>query len=231
MHHDILNHYEQANFTGTFHGLADYCAHELSSFYLDIIKDRLYVEQADGKERRSAQTVLWHILDTLTRDMAPILSFTAEHLSDFYQKDKAKSIHLQNFSDVEKFKQFTQDDGYWNFLKTVRSAVLKALEGQRELGVIKHSLEAAVHMYIIPEYFVQFPQLRNFIGDTQSLKEFFIVSQVYVKDDSTDLNESAVKGIFVNAQAAEGSKCPRCWNWDSKIDSRGLCQRCSLLVT
>ncbi len=90
--------YEKYDFTALFHGLADYCSSTLSSFYLDIIKDRLYVEQNNGVLRRSAQTSCWYILDTLTRLVAPILSFNAEQISDFYQKGKKQSIHLQSFA-------------------------------------------------------------------------------------------------------------------------------------
>lgn len=94
----IRTAYEQSDFTAIFHELTDYCAKELSSFYLDVIKDRLYVEKADGKARRSAQTACWYILDTLTRLIAPVMSFTAEQVSDHYQKNKKQSIHLQNFA-------------------------------------------------------------------------------------------------------------------------------------
>ena len=94
----IIDLYTKYDFTAIFHGLADYCANELSSFYLDIIKDRLYVEKAQGTLRRSAQTACWYILDTLTKLMAPILSFNAEQISDFYQKEKKHSIHLQSFA-------------------------------------------------------------------------------------------------------------------------------------
>ncbi|HVX01211.1 MAG TPA: isoleucine--tRNA ligase, partial [Candidatus Babeliaceae bacterium] len=93
----VIADYMRGNFTGIFHALADYCSVTLSSFYLDIVKDRLYVEKSDGLLRRSAQTTLWFILDTLTKLMAPILSFTAEQISDYYQKGKQESIHLQTF--------------------------------------------------------------------------------------------------------------------------------------
>ncbi len=93
--------YDNNNFTAVFHALADYCTKHLSAFYLDVIKDRLYVEKADGDLRRSAQTVCWYILDTLTRLIAPILSITAEQISDHYQKNKRESIHLQSFSPLQ----------------------------------------------------------------------------------------------------------------------------------
>ncbi len=101
LNYDVQLKYESYDFTGVFHKIADYVTKELSSLYLDIIKDRLYVEQADGVLRRSTQTVCWYILDTLTRLLAPILSFTSEQLSDYYQKDKSTSIHLQSFAQLD----------------------------------------------------------------------------------------------------------------------------------
>jgi isoleucyl-tRNA synthetase len=101
LHQEIIIGYEEYNFTRVFHLLGTYCSTNLSAFYLDIIKDRLYVEKNNGLERRSAQTVLYYILDTLTKLMAPIMSFTAEQLSDEYQKEKTDSIHLQKFPEME----------------------------------------------------------------------------------------------------------------------------------
>jgi len=98
---DILKKYQAYDFTATFHALAEYSSVDLSAFYLDIIKDRLYVEKANGLERRSAQTACWYILDTLTKLIAPILSFTAEQISDHYQKHKKQSIHLQEFAQLQ----------------------------------------------------------------------------------------------------------------------------------
>lgn len=97
----ILNYYLENDFTAIFHDLADYCTVELSSFYLDIVKDRLYTAAPIGLERRSAQTALYMILDTLTKLVAPIMSFTSELLSDFYQDNKKNSIHLQLFNNPE----------------------------------------------------------------------------------------------------------------------------------
>lgn len=170
--------YKDRKTTAVFHELADYCVKDISSLYLDIVKDRLYVEQSDGFKRRSAQTVCYYILDTLTKLMAPILSVTAELLSDHYQHDKKASIHLQDFADTswmvsrlfEDFSLITQPIldkrlmgqhgsslyrcnvhdfvGMWNAMHHVRGAVLKSLEDLREQGVIKHSLDAAVALHI-----------------------------------------------------------------------------------
>src|SRR5579872_576442 len=152
MHQELMHAYTDYNFTKIFHTLGSYCAVNLSAFYLDIVKDRLYVEKKDGVERRSAQTVAYHILDTLTKLMAPVLSFTAEQISDEYQKDKIESIHLQQFPIMQPvWKENSEQEHAWRILKDVRSALLKSIEIQREKQLIKHSLEAAVTMYVSPD--------------------------------------------------------------------------------
>jgi isoleucyl-tRNA synthetase len=102
----ILASYEAYDFTAIFHAFGDYCSVNLSTFYLEIVKDCLYVEKPDSHARRSVQTACWYILDTLTRLMAPIFSFSAEQLSDLYQKNKTESIHLQNFSLLKPVGEF-----------------------------------------------------------------------------------------------------------------------------
>jgi len=258
----IKQAYKDRKTTAVFHDLADYCVKDVSAFYLDIVKDRLYVEKFDSLERRSAQTVCYYILDTLTKIMAPVLSFTAELISDSYQTNKKRSIHLQDFacfawvSDrlfnqdreggpshhkvahnlfmqqanaVESFKKS------FDAMRDVRSHVLKALEDLREQGVIKHSLDAAVFIHIASTYKYQGPigALFDMIHQQgQSielfLKEYFIVSQVHVTDDTGDMREVAL-GLFVKAIKAEGGKCARCWQWEilSNFDkNKQLCQRC-----
>jgi isoleucyl-tRNA synthetase len=111
VNNDILSAYQQYDFTAVFHALTDYCTVDLSAYYLDIIKDRLYVEQADGAARRSAQTACWYILDTMTRLIAPILSFTAEQLADHYQSNGHASIHLQDFAALEEVQEWLVPDG------------------------------------------------------------------------------------------------------------------------
>ncbi len=97
---EIQRAYKQYDYTELFHRFGEFVSVNLSTFYLEIVKDCLYVEKADGHARRSVQTACWYILDTLTRLMAPVLSFTAEHISDLYQKNKTDSIHLQRFTDL-----------------------------------------------------------------------------------------------------------------------------------
>lgn len=237
----VLHSYNNYNFTAVFHDFADYCSSDLSSFYLDIIKDRLYVERADGLKRRSAQTVCWYILDTLTKLMAPILSFTAEQISDHYQLDKKQSIHLQNFP------QFTlcvdNDDLYeesiWNVLQEMRTILLKKIEILREQKIIKHSLEAAVSLYIDPaiknskldalgRFFAAWDRKDQTIEEF--LKEFVIVSSVHLVDLAGDLQETNCSGLYVTVQRAEGTKCLRCWHWQKLEQQSDLCERCQNII-
>jgi len=262
----IIKSYEEYDFTAIFHTLGDYCSADLSSFYLDIIKDRLYVEQADGRLRRSAQTACWYILDTLTRAMAPILSFTAEQLSDHYQKDKKESIHLQQFAQlesiwhalavkyeneypykdlalsykgaddapraiIEEYLMRAQKEDAWAALKEIRSAVLKGIEELREKGIIKHSLEASVTLYIAPELQEDLAELDKELkianqSKVDFFKEFFIVSDVILRQAQDELPASTCLGLFLHVERAAGEKCPRCWRWEVTQDPDHLCARC-----
>ncbi len=273
----MIQSYEDYDFTAIFHTLGDYCAVDLSAFYLDIIKDRLYVEQADGRLRRSAQTACWYILDTLTRAMAPILSFTAEQLSDHYQKNKTQSIHLQEFAPltsiwhalavkyeneypfrdlaasykgaddrpraiIEEYLIRAQKEDAWATLKDIRSAVLKGIEELREKGIIKHSLEASVTLYIAPELQEDLAAVPGVASreawelekelkqanqsKVEFFKEFFIVSDVNFAESKGALNPSACLGLFLHVERAAGEKCPRCWRWQVTQDPDHLCARC-----
>jgi isoleucyl-tRNA synthetase len=264
----ILQAYQDYNFTKVFHALGTYCSVNLSSFYLDIIKDRLYVEKHNGFERRSAQTVCATMLDTITKLMAPIVSFTAEQLSDHYQKNKTQSIHLQQFpmlqnvwsqiSDqdhtrttmfqyanaadcathsIEKMEMLHNNEKKWDILKDIRSALLKAIEVQREKQIVKHSLEAQVFFYIDPSAhyasLVQnfFAQVNDNKETVESFfKEFLIVSQVTIIQDPDELHETVLKGLMARVDHADGVKCPRCWQWSMTQDPDNLCDRCKNIV-
>ncbi|HJZ24092.1 MAG TPA: isoleucine--tRNA ligase [Candidatus Babeliales bacterium] len=191
--------YQEVAFTDVFHYFADYCTTELSSFYLDIIKDRLYTDYPSDQKRRSAQTACYIILDTLTRLMAPILSFTSELISDHYQKPKNCSIHLQLFADHSELKRNLGDAheiiSQWEDIKKIRSVVLKKLEELRQQGIIKHSLEAqvkiALHTKGTPMLLAE--DIKQQLTHTNQsieefLKELLIVSQVHY-DEYGDIED------------------------------------------
>lgn len=233
----VCDAYGIYNITGVFHKLGDYCAVNLSSRYLDIIKDRLYCDEAHGHARRSAQTACWYIIDSLTRLMAPIMSFTAEQVSDLYQTHKTESIHLQKFAALPKVfeENLGNDEPIWLLLDTIRSAVLKSIEPYREKGIIKHPLEAQI--FISLETMKDYALLQNFFIDLERreqsieefMKEFFIVSKVTMADQAA-LEKTLVPGLYVRVEHAAGTKCPRCWQWEETTDPDGLDIRCQRIV-
>lgn len=252
LNNDVLDSYKSYKFTNIFHKLGDYCVVDLSTFYLDIIKDRLYVEKADGLARRSAQTACWYILDTLTKLIAPIMSFTAEHISDYYQKNKKESIHLQNFNELnelwkELFEQsskflITGSDDFnfikerkkqWDILKNIRNALLKAIEIQRETGLIKHPLEAKITIYydVKSPDFVYLEKFFKELSDIQAFfREFLIVSQFAISANNEGLSETILNGLYAKVEHATGEKCPRCWQWGHSENAHKLCNRCAEIV-
>lgn len=252
--------YEECWFTNVFHNINKYCTNDLSSFYLDIIKDRLYVEKSDGQLRRSSQTVMWHILDVLTKLVAPILTFLAEEISDSYQKDKKDSINLQEFSktiDVwEILKQESEPEfkramplhikpgdiepvifeimmkNRWTLIEIFRDEVLKSIEGKRASGLIKHSLESKITIYL-DENFDETKALKSFIeylnnkeDSNRFFKDLLIVSQFEIAKNKDNLNQTNLKWLYAKVEHADGVKCPRCWQWDVTDNEDGLCRRC-----
>lgn len=230
----IIKSYTQFDTAAVYHALVDYCTTTLSATYLDIVKDRLYVEKANGKMRRSAQTVCYHILDTLVRLMAPILSITAEQLADLYQKDKVESIHLQTFAQIPE-KREVFDEDLWKFVHEIRSVVLKHIESLRETGVIKHSLEARISLFFDGEKIELWNRLSTLLQNRgevleQFFKELFIVSQCIVMHVQDGLKETTIHGLYLLCEQARGVKCPRCWQWEETSNRDGLCSRCINLV-
>lgn len=255
LNESIQKSYQDRKTTAVFHELADYCVKELSSFYLDIVKDRLYVEKSDGLARRSAQTVCYYIVETLTKLMAPILSVTAELISDCYQTHKKMSIHLQDFENLDwainrlfacesncsskgdnLYSCTTSEfENLWQAMRDIRSCVLKSLEELRGQGVIKHSLDASVKLHISSEYkfYNQVTQLFGMIEQQNQnlnhfLKEYFIVSQVTLTEGKIDAQQ-VTPGVFVSVEKAAGGKCARCWQWEvftSFDEEKQLCHRC-----
>jgi len=220
--------YDSYNLNLVFQELGSYCSAELSAFYLDIIKDRLYTERKDGHARRSAQTVCWYLLDALTKLTAPILSFSAELLSDHYQKGKDRSIHLQSFATLPQVPVYHAEQ--WEFLRELRSVVLKAIEGLRETGRIKHSLEAQVNLSIESANSSWKKLLHELFPTKQTpeefLKEWFIVSQVTLVPNSEKLSSTSLSGVLLEVTPATGNKCPRCWQWTQSQRADHLCARC-----
>jgi isoleucyl-tRNA synthetase len=210
MQKGVLAGYAAYEFHLVAQKLLTFCSEDLGSFYLDILKDRLYTCGADSAPRRSAQTALWHITNALLRLMAPILSFTAEEAWTLFARGEGSVF-------FETFHQFPTVDvhyGEWETIRKVTTEVQKQLEVLRVKGDIGSSLAAEVAIESGSEYF---PALSR-IGD--ELRYVFRTSGV-------ELIAGAGKAqLDVRASASANPKCERCWHYRADVNGEGLCGRC-----
>ncbi len=203
------------------HAINDFCVVELSSFYLDIIKDRLYCEEKDGLLRRSAQTALWLILDTLAKLFAPILAFTCDEIWQAMPHrvgDDGRNVLLNEMN--SPFAVYALDEdamAAWNGLIDLRNTVNAALEQARAEKKLGKSLEAKV---TIPSGRIA----GSWLVSMDELADLLIVSQVEISSDVTE----------VTVEPAAGRKCERCWKVLPSVGSDAshpaLCPRCAKVV-
>ncbi|MEW5745150.1 MAG: isoleucine--tRNA ligase [Nitrospirota bacterium] len=220
--------YEEFDFHEAFHSLYNFCVVDMSSFYLDILKDRLYTFRKDSAERRAAQWVLYRMVTDMTKLMAPILSFTAEEIWGYLPSRDAESVFLSPFPSAEK--QFLDErlEERWEKLIAMRDEANKALEIKRKEKVIGNSLEAKLVLYLSDE------DLRFLEGYRDFLPALFIVSEAELKpaaERTPDAYQSTeMTGLAITVARAAGEKCERCWNWSTKVgafkDHPEICDRC-----
>ncbi|MBE3573974.1 MAG: isoleucine--tRNA ligase [Firmicutes bacterium] len=224
---EALDRYE---FHVFYHAVHNFCAVDLSAFYLDVLKDRLYVTKADGRLRRSAQTALYEIAHTLVRVIEPVLPHTAEEIWQHLPgaKEEAESVQLTFWPRLPV--AYKDDDlaNRWETYLSVRRAVTKALEQARGAGQIGNSLEARVVLELDE------PLIKALAGKEQMLAQIFIVSQVELVQGQGG-QSGAETGPQVRVERALGSKCPRCWQYAPEVGQgegplAGLCARCRAVV-
>jgi isoleucyl-tRNA synthetase len=221
--------YNDFEFHIVFHSIHNFCAVEMSAFYLDVLKDRLYTAKAASQERRSGQSTMYEILSTLVRLMAPILSFTADEAWGYMKGNgHVPSVFLSDFPHEGKYYPVELEER-WDKILAVRGEVAKVLEALRRDKKIGHSLDAAVTLYAGPELY----EFLN--GYKKDLAFIFIVSSVDIVKESdapTDAFASeSVKGLKISAGPAKGEKCARCWMYQESVgtvkDHPGICGRCA----
>jgi len=225
--------YERFDFHQVYHNLHNFCIVDMSSFYLDILKDRLYTFKADSMERRAAQWVLYRILSVITRLMAPVLSFTAEEIWGFMPEGQGgagvESVFLARFPTVKEEFLDESLEKRWERLIAIRDEVNRAIEIKRKERFIGNSLEARVILFLADEDYNFLAQYRDF------LPALFIVSEAEImigKAAEKDQFFESIKvpGLSVVVQKASGRKCERCWNWSVTVgtftDAPEICQRC-----
>jgi len=205
-----------------------FCTVDLGSFYLDIIKDRQYTLPKNHLARRSAQTVMHHIAESLTRWIAPILSFTAEEIWEHLPGEHTESVLLTNWYDA--FPAISEDgfsDADWETIICVRTAVNKALETVRNAGDIGSGLEACVTVACRQDVYAILSKLES------ELRFVLITSEAAVTATETqpvDFSETEMAGVWINVTRSTHPKCIRCWHHradvGSNADHPGICARC-----
>ena len=228
---EIIEAYNTYNFHSIYQKLHNFCANELGGFYLDIIKDRQYTTQENSIARRSAQTALYHIIEAMSRWLAPIISFTAEDIAAAIPGSKGESIHLKNwYSDLfELTDKDTLNHEYWNTILEVRTAVSKQLEPLRVSKTIGSSLDAEIDLYVTES-------LHNKLALLGEELRFVLITsaaRLHITDSQpADAEACEINGetIWVKATASTHEKCDRCWHHSEDVGQHSehpeLCGRC-----
>jgi isoleucyl-tRNA synthetase len=234
---DVRNAYEEFAFHKIYHRLNHFCIVDLSAFYFDVLKDRLYISAPKSKARRSAQTAIWRIGEALTRLLAPVMTFSCEEVWQYLPKvaSREESVHLAQFTrdedvvgvlstDRESNLRADAQKRDWNELRSVRDTVLRALEEARNNKLIGTGLEAQV---IIATSDPLYSLLQRY---ADQLRYLFIVSQVHLSQGSGN----GTSGLHVEVKKADGAKCERCWNYSTHVgedkDYLTVCERCSAVL-
>jgi len=218
--------YDKYEFYSLFQEITYFCSMEMSSFYLDIVKDRLYCEGTTSIERRSTQTVLTEVLKVLVRIISPVLSFTADEIWERIPETlkEEESVHLSKWIEARPEYLNKELAQKWDKIARLRREVNKKLEAERQNGLIGHSLDARVLLNIANDEY-------SFIKDytENEVSDLFIVSQVKFVNDN--LAESEIEGINIAVEKASGEKCERCWKYDEEVGHNhnhpDVCPRCA----
>lgn len=215
--------YDSFDFHIAFHAIHNFCVIDMSNFYLDIIKDRLYCEKEDSELRRAAQTTMYRILSAVARLAAPIISFTAEEIWQYMPhsaSDDKESVFLNTMpekSGIEFSAEFVEK---WSFIYAARESANKALEEARNNKVIGKSLEAKIIVKSSDEDYDRYASL------TKQLAEALIVSDFTVERSDGETSFEVVR--------AEGEKCERCWCYSKYVGTNHthptLCERCAIVI-
>jgi len=226
--------YAGYDFHRVYHAIHDYCVVDLSSFYFDVLKDRLYTKAPRSLSRRSAQTAVWKITSALVRLLAPVLVFTTEEIWKMLprQENGPLSVHQSEFAEGDSLAGSIAKESaeQWTRLAQVRSAVLVALEQARAAKTIGGGLEAKVKLHSGGE---GASLQKLLIARRADLPALFIVSQVEVDAGAAEgsAQNEVLPGLSIKIERADGKKCDRCWNYSVHVGENAkypaVCERCS----
>ena len=225
--------YDAMDFHVVFHTIHNFCVVDLSNFYLDIAKDRLYVEAADSETRKAAQTTIYKILLALDKLLAPILSFTADEIWQYLPKtDECKNIESVLLCDMPEAENMSVDASFiekFNKIHELHDEVKKALESARSEKVIGSSLESEIIIHTKDAALAEFMN-----NNAKDLTSIFIASAFSVDTDAEGSYVSSELPISVTVKKANGGKCLRCWTYSSTVGTDSehpdLCARCKKII-
>ncbi len=216
--------YDKYDFHAAYHAINQFCVTDMSNFYLDIIKDRLYTYKANSKERRAAQYTMYQILSALVRILAPMTCFTAEEIWKYMPHTKTEnteSVMLDFYPEVNKEWDNPELAEKWERVMYYKELVAKKLEEARTEKVIGHSLNAKVTLYAKPEEYAFLQE------NKEILMTVFIISDLQIEKD----NRKEGDKVGVKVEMAEGEKCERCWMYSTTVgedkENPTICHRCS----
>ena len=212
---DCTKYYDIYDFNKAYQAINTFCVLDMSNFYLDIIKDRLYTAKTDSIERRSAQTAMYEILNALVKIIAPMVCYTAEEIWKYMphrDEEKVESVMLSYYPKVNEKYDNKELEEKWNKILKIKSLASKQLEEARANKVIGNSLEAKVKIIASNDNY-------NFIKKNENLlKDVLIVSKLEIQENKKNI-------IEVKVEHADGEKCQRCWQYSDDIKN-GLCLNC-----
>jgi len=229
----VLDAYRNYEFHIVQHAIHNFCIVDMSNFYLDVIKDRLYAEKADSKARRAAQSVMYKVLDSLVRMLAPVLAFTSEEIWQSMPHTLADKKEYVILNDMPKPAPELYDDVFeskWASLMMVKADVAKALEEARGAKIIGKSLGASVEIFAEGSYYELLKEMES------ELSTYFITSGAKVSEMSAAPAElvAGETGIKVAVKVAEGGECERCWIHSETVGKNSehptLCARCASVL-
>lgn len=211
--------YDKYEFHIVYHAIHNFCVVDMSNFYLDVLKDRLYTEKADSKPRRAAQTSIYIILNAMTRMIAPILAYTSDEIWKYMPHSSNENANHVIFNEMPEKVDISIDDNFmtfWDEIHELRDDVKKSLEAFIKDKTIKSSLEAKVTLVASGDKLAFLKKAEN------ELATAFIVSEVEIVENSSELE--------IKIEKAEGEKCERCWAISKTVGKSNehptLCSRC-----
>lgn len=222
----VTKGYESYEFHIPTVAIHQFCVNELGSLYLDVAKDCLYADKEDSLSRRAIQTVMWRVLVSLTKMLAPVLSFTSEEIWQELKKidhSQPESVFLTDWPEINDVELDSDIEEDWTEIIALKGAISRAIELCRSGGEIGQSLETAVMIERKDD------DISSLLSNDEWERTAIVSSFSWV-DECPDAKKDEETGYMIKVSPASGKKCPRCWRFSKDVDDQGLCPRCQTVI-